>query len=528
MKIFYTGLLLAASLLLPGIAKAQENTVTVCDGTATSANLPVYAYWMDRANQSQMIYPAEMLTELKGKAITGLTFYASSLSKDWTNEEIKLSLANVEESSFASADYLTPSQSTMVANVAVSMSVNDEEWSIVFDNPYVYNEGNLLIDIANTKGSAPRIYWYGQNQSAVTGLCKGNNITNVRFLPKMTISYSESTDLGAKATVSTTELQFPMTFADSPASQTIYVNNVGSEMLDVNISIVGSDSFTVEKADFTGLDCGESIPVSVTFSPSTTGDVTATMTVDCGEGGVFEVTLKGNGLVAPTGFRKTFDDQIDYTSELPEGWVAYGEEYVISSGVLEDATANYELFPEAMRFSNFTLDGSKGISWNHVNWAQEGEYYKRYYYLISPELSGTVMLRAAASYSEASICFVEAYPVEAYDEINDRYKIASEPIEISWDTPLSSKSWNVGTFELEEATRIAFFIKLAAINFVASDKPTSGTTELIAEANSEEITEAYDLAGRKVSVNAVRECRVHAGVYILRDARGRASKLLVR
>lgn len=527
MKYFYAGLLLVACMLFPRLAKAQS--ITLCDGTQTSNSVPVYAYWMDHASHFQMIYPAEMLTQLKGQALTGLTFYLASVpNKAWTNDAVKISLATVEETSFSSAEYITPSQLATVATVAVDMAVTETEWNISFENPYIYNGGNLLVDIQNDKaGSSPRISWYGQSQNSATALTKSSSVSKVQFLPKMTVSYSESSELGAKASVSAQELVFPMTFADSPATQSIYVSNVGSEILDVNISLAGSSAFTLEKAQFIGLDSGESIPVTVTFSPSFTGEDNATMTIDCGEGGTFEIAVKGSGLVAPTGFRKTFDDQMSYASELPEGWTAYGEEYVITSGVLEDATANYELFPETMRFSNFSLDGSKGIAWDHVNWAQEGEYYKRYYYLVSPELNGTVMLRAAATYSAAQICFVEAYPVEAYDELNKRYTIAKEPIEIDWDSPLSSKTWNVGTFNLDEPAQIAFFIKLAAINFVASDKVTSGIATLPA-LDTAEATAAYDLAGRKVSVEAVREGRVPAGVYILRNAQGKASKLLVR
>ena len=54
---------------------AQAENLTVCEGEYSSGVIPVYGLWYDTPGMSQMIYPADSLTEMAGGEITELTFY---------------------------------------------------------------------------------------------------------------------------------------------------------------------------------------------------------------------------------------------------------------------------------------------------------------------------------------------------------------------------------------------------------------------------------------------------------------------
>ena len=72
-------LLFLAALLAPLGAKAQE-TLTVADGTATNAYVPIYGFYADAYIRAQMIFPADMINDMSGGNITSLTWYMQSTS----------------------------------------------------------------------------------------------------------------------------------------------------------------------------------------------------------------------------------------------------------------------------------------------------------------------------------------------------------------------------------------------------------------------------------------------------------------
>ena len=64
-------------MAIPWATKAQ-NTLTICDGTATNNYVPFYGYYADVAQNGQMIYPADSLTDMIGMQINQMVFYISS------------------------------------------------------------------------------------------------------------------------------------------------------------------------------------------------------------------------------------------------------------------------------------------------------------------------------------------------------------------------------------------------------------------------------------------------------------------
>ena len=75
MKKFFR--LFVVSLMSMGLfAPAQAAELTIYEGTATDRTIPINTYYLESVGtQSQVIYPAEKLTEMIGRPITSMRFY---------------------------------------------------------------------------------------------------------------------------------------------------------------------------------------------------------------------------------------------------------------------------------------------------------------------------------------------------------------------------------------------------------------------------------------------------------------------
>lgn len=162
--------------------------ITVADGTTRNDYVPINGYNCDGVQHSQSIYPASMLTDLVGTSIKKLTYYVESGSQtdysSWTNAvfEVKIGTTTEENlsSGFVSTDGLTQVyNATVVANTTDGMT-------ITFDQPFVYNGGNLVIDFnLPVKSGYSRMYFYGTTTSNVASKSSKSS-SNISFLPKVT------------------------------------------------------------------------------------------------------------------------------------------------------------------------------------------------------------------------------------------------------------------------------------------------------------------------------------------------------
>ncbi|MDE6311280.1 MAG: hypothetical protein K2L96_05630 [Muribaculaceae bacterium] len=521
MNKLFTLFALALASLAPAASSAE--TLTLCDGTAKNDGAPVYAYWMDRANRSQLIYPASMLEDLKGKTLTGFKFFiATPATRDWTNPDMNISLATVSETNFGvGGDNSTLAYNDATAQTVFSGEVNvattAAEWTIEFTTPYTYEGGNLLVDFTNpAKGTAPKIYWTGENQSENTAIAKANGLRGIPFLPKVEISYTADL-VGALASVSVKSLSYPLTFTDDSSEKSVIVYNVGSEPVTGIVKIEGSGYFSTD-VNTIEIPVGESYELDVMYSPKATGDDAATMTIDMGEAGVFEVALEGTALDVPSDYRMVFNAP-SYDQTLPAGWTPYAVELFAADNSISDTTADYAFFPSYYHFGTYSVDGSTGMCWNHVNPAANTDLYWQYFYIVSPELEGKMMLRAAFTDLPATGAFIKVYPVESYDSDNRRFTFADEALDIEWDTPLDNKSWSVANVQLPGKARYGFFMKYAALNIVAADFSVSGVEvpAIVEAAPAEGETLVFDLAGRSISAEAYKSGNLPRGVYIVRN-----------
>ncbi len=180
------------TVALTGTASDEVYDITVCNGSDLNKFVPIYGYnYESNTHTSQMIYPAEMLTELKGHKITSLTFYPDR-KITITKGQATVSLMETEQTTFESAALAT-GDFTDVATWVPSGA--DETISLTFAEPYLYRGGNLMVQFNKTTEGAYQtsLNFYGVNQVGNTAYNENDGYSNknnlVQFLPKATFGY---------------------------------------------------------------------------------------------------------------------------------------------------------------------------------------------------------------------------------------------------------------------------------------------------------------------------------------------------
>ena len=209
MKKYLRTLILVASLLVPFAAFAQTHTITVADGTATDARVPIYGNFNDSYQRSQTIYPATMLTEaaygtsMTGGVITSLTYYLSTPAADsWDTNYFTVQLMEVTGTTLSA--FLDTTNAVTV--YAGSINGQDSVLTINFTTPYTYQGGNLLIQFTNHRKS---IYSNAifSGMAATGASFEGKNTNSVaaisgivrNFIPKTTFAFTGGTVIGCNA-----------------------------------------------------------------------------------------------------------------------------------------------------------------------------------------------------------------------------------------------------------------------------------------------------------------------------------------
>jgi len=288
-------LIAAALMSLAMFVPAQANeTLTVCDGAGTSSYVPFRNIdFQTTGMHSQIIYPAEYVAQMDGEPINSVVFYLNNglMAKDG---QLVVKVGETDKAVYSSAsDYCTGL--TQVASMALTEGVT--ELVIEFDAPYIYNGGNLVIDFYAAEGGDENFYgwnaWYGLNQNgAYTAISSSGTIES--FLPRATFDYGVPQDWAAKVTPDA--VNFKTIRAERETVETIVVRNTG---LNAFTPVFGAleAPFSVE-AQAQELAAGQSMEIPVKFAPTAQGDYAATLTIDCGEAGMFQVALNASALEA--------------------------------------------------------------------------------------------------------------------------------------------------------------------------------------------------------------------------------------
>ncbi len=258
----------------------------VNNGTATNEYVPFYGYYADAVQQNQMIYPASELTALVGKSITEMKFYIASKSgtKDIGNWIV--SLGETEATSLSGLDNTTTLQE--VYSGAMNFNSDETEMTVTFDNEYIYNGGNLLVEFNHPVAASYKHYFfYGEN---VTGAsyCYGSQRN---FLPKIAFAFGEPSacpkptgltvnyEGGKEATISwtsdATAWNLSVNGVETPVTQNPYTltNLELGTTYEVKVQAVCSDTETSDwtnAVSFTTDDCmpEDMIAVNYTLSDS--------------------------------------------------------------------------------------------------------------------------------------------------------------------------------------------------------------------------------------------------------------------
>ena len=181
-------MMLLLALLVPWAAKAQ-NTLTVCDGTVTNSYIPIYGYWADSPQHNQMIYPATELTDMVGMSIDAMTFYLSSGATGNNIGSWTIKLGETTATQLTGLDGTTTL--TQVYSGAMTFDATNMTMSMVFDNGYTYQGGNLLVDFTHTAASYRSMSFLGiAAASAAVYQYDTYSATVQNFLPKNTFTYS--------------------------------------------------------------------------------------------------------------------------------------------------------------------------------------------------------------------------------------------------------------------------------------------------------------------------------------------------
>ena len=193
-----TSMEIPVQLLNAPDAEQAQPTLTVADSTLNGSISPIYTGYSDYFTRNQVIYPASMLSDMEETEISAITFYLKTLpAAPWTCVfEAKLKIVN--EDQFYNTNYYStdniPASYTGTAKIYYGSTVTFD-----LDTPFVYNGGNLLLELATTATGVNRsAYFYGisstngslYNYNSYSGGSYITTGTRGNFIPKTTFTFT--------------------------------------------------------------------------------------------------------------------------------------------------------------------------------------------------------------------------------------------------------------------------------------------------------------------------------------------------
>ncbi len=179
-----------------GTAIEAAQDLMVCDSTDYAGFLPIYGVDIDIVGtEGQMIYPASKLTQMAGRKIYGLKFHIREYV-EMDGGVIQLSLKEVNDTAYAWANMITD----LTAVATYSPVLGSTEMAFLFDEPYEYKGGHLLVDCAVTEAGTTtyrQTFFYGTptdyNSGVYHSLWYGSTFDTeiVPFLPCITFEYEK-------------------------------------------------------------------------------------------------------------------------------------------------------------------------------------------------------------------------------------------------------------------------------------------------------------------------------------------------
>ena len=281
-------LLSLMSLVACTMGLQAQNTLTICDGTATNTSVPINTLWWDNAStQSQTIFPEALLANMEGAQITSMKFYLNATGVQFSGGKCNISLGITDKTAFSYAVGITGL--TVVATDVTAPELGSTEFEIVFDEPFTYDGGNLVFECQMTEGGVYKSSSFlGESQTTNTAFSR---TTTYNFLPKTTFTYiKEEVPYAAKVTPDS--IGFGKLNIGLNAEKKVTLKNRGTNAFTPAVTLEAPFSTTYQATE---LAAGESVEIPVTFAPTEVAQYNSVMTIDCGEAGVFTVKLTGLG-----------------------------------------------------------------------------------------------------------------------------------------------------------------------------------------------------------------------------------------
>ena len=181
---------------ISGKAIEAGSEITLCDGNESNTHVPLFGLYYDtQGTTPQFLSPKEMLSDLNGRAISSVKFFATG-DIGIKNGTLQLSVKEVDYTTFEheTAISLPTNQVTEMTVVATIVpSGTGTEMVFDFNEPFIYNGGNLAFETCVVQnGGYKGVYWYGKNQDNecayyfyTSSWSSDLSIAYDKFLPKM-------------------------------------------------------------------------------------------------------------------------------------------------------------------------------------------------------------------------------------------------------------------------------------------------------------------------------------------------------
>lgn len=306
--------------------------LTVNNGTVENNYIPIYAngIWSSTKVASQFLILSTALTDMVNCELKKMTFFSSSNANDFGGGKFEVYIAEVTNTTVSSTKDWT--EMTKVYNEG-KLSVNNGKMTIVFDNPFEYKGGNLLVGIKQTvkDQNGTNLNWYGLSTSSnmsryITGA------ENKKFSPKVTIGYQEKTGSELKVFDGETELEtspasFDFGLAAEGDTHTFTLKNTAATPY---VATISSTNLTVDPTEVTPTADGVTFTVAMPANDITNKAVVIT---PAAASGLEAFTINVSGTV-----RNTAKEYQSGFSALPSGWTVDGTSWSYSAA--NGATTN--------------------------------------------------------------------------------------------------------------------------------------------------------------------------------------------
>ena len=175
-------------------AIAQTQTLTVNDGDETNQSIPLSGYYAGDFQYNQMLYPAADISAMNGMEITEMVFYFDenygdefSMVENGGLGSWIISLVETDATSLTDLGDIPPT--TQVYEGTLVWDHTAQTMTITFNEPYVYNGGNLLVDVIHINSANYNDYFFIGVETEDYMSYNWFLDEAYNFLPKTTFSY---------------------------------------------------------------------------------------------------------------------------------------------------------------------------------------------------------------------------------------------------------------------------------------------------------------------------------------------------